>query len=132
MPGKNNNGSKDEYSLSAFFRMHTLFGSHPNVDPPALCTLGVLVDDRILILDSQVDISIEVVIETRPIDSSILDDELQEVEDAASGEENEGELGGSAPEETLIAFRSEVSPNFNRGEIVEAPIQTTPPANDAA
>ncbi|KAL2607709.1 hypothetical protein R1flu_026282 [Riccia fluitans] len=115
-----------------FFRMHALFGSCLNVDPPALCMLGVPADDKILILDSQVDISMEAVIETRPIDNSILEDEIHEVEDAASGEENESELSGSAPEETPIAFRSEVSPNFNKREIIEALVQTTPLANDPA
>ncbi|KAL2610055.1 hypothetical protein R1flu_028628 [Riccia fluitans] len=74
----------------------------------------------------------EVVIETRPIDSSILEDEIEEVEDVAFGEENEGELSGSTPEETPTAFRSEVSPNFNRRETVEALVQTTPLTNDAA
>ncbi|KAL2635886.1 hypothetical protein R1flu_007365 [Riccia fluitans] len=82
--------------------------------------------------DSHVNIRMEALIETRPIDNSILEDEIEEVEDAASGEENAGEFSGSAPEEMPIAFRSEVSPNFNRREIVEALVQTTPLANDNA
>ncbi|KAL2622740.1 hypothetical protein R1flu_002945 [Riccia fluitans] len=68
----------------------------------------------------------------KKVKSSILEDEIEEVEDAASDEENDGELSGSTPEEMPTTLRSEVSPNFNKRETVEAPIYTTPPTNDAA
>ncbi|KAL3677327.1 hypothetical protein R1sor_027275 [Riccia sorocarpa] len=84
--------------------------SRPNVDPPTLCTLGVPADERVSILDSQVDISMEGVVEIQPIDFSCLEDEIQEVEDNPPYEGNEGDVSESVAEELPTSGRSEHLP----------------------
>ncbi|KAL3686128.1 hypothetical protein R1sor_004150 [Riccia sorocarpa] len=102
-----------------FSRMHALFGSRPNVDPPALCMICIPADERNLVWDSQVDIGVDRMVD-RIVDGSNFDDEIHEVEDAVPDEENQDDVSESVVEEIPSIGGNEASPIMNRHESAEA------------